>query len=432
VSEKERFTIQGQYFSQSEKTFQRAIQAYQNLLDLYPQDEVGNNNLGYIYACLEEWDKAVERFAVNKRMKSDSIQLYTNLSAAYARSGQQKKAHETLRFFIENISNNVVVHFQLVRYYLALGKIDLAKTEAEKIFSLDPSHYLNYVVRGDIALFSWELDKAEAEYVKLLDTQEPSAHHTGFMRSGLLNLLRGKYSVSEEYFEQGIELSDMLGEMSQKAWYYANLAYLYMRAEDYKRALEMCESGWKSAAKKEDLEFQRRILHIKGMILTAQGLLGEAQRTVQDLRALIDSGMNKKAIRYVHHLEGQIEAAKGNYHQAARKFQEAVSLLPAVFEAQDWFSLFVYSLASAYEKAGNFDKARSQFEKIIPSTWGRLFCGDVYAKTFFKLGRIHQGQGDLGNAEQNYERFLLLVEDSDLEFLEVAEAKSALDSIKKQ
>ncbi|MGD2296005.1 MAG: protein kinase, partial [Candidatus Aminicenantes bacterium] len=44
VSEKERFTIQGQYFSQSEKTFQRAIQAYQNLLDLYPQDEVGNNN----------------------------------------------------------------------------------------------------------------------------------------------------------------------------------------------------------------------------------------------------------------------------------------------------------------------------------------------------------------------------------------------------
>ena len=33
---------------------------FEKLLQLYPEDQVGNNNLGEIYRNIEEWDEAID------------------------------------------------------------------------------------------------------------------------------------------------------------------------------------------------------------------------------------------------------------------------------------------------------------------------------------------------------------------------------------
>lgn len=180
---------------------------------------------------------------------------------------------------------------------------------------------------------------------------------------------------------------------------------------------------------KQDLDTQRRILHIQGLVYAAQGSLDEAADMARRLKESADTGMNAKAIRYVHHLEGAIASARGNFSQAAENFREALSFMPAVFEAKDWFSLFVFSLAAAEAGAGEKGKARKQFESILPLTSGRLYCGDVYAKAFFELGKLDQEKGDIENARQNYERYLGLLENSDFMYPEKAEAKKRLDSL---
>jgi len=107
-------------------------------------------------------------------------------------------------------------------------------------------------------------------------------------------------------------------------------------------------------------------------------------------------------------------------------FQKAISLLPAAFDADDCHSLFHFSLASAYFKAGETEQSLKQYEKIIPLTVGRMHCGNLYAKTLFELGGLHRSMGNVDIAKENYERFFRIIEDADQTFPEVNDVKKWL------
>lgn len=428
VSEKERFLIQGQFFAQSEATYTDAIDAYSRLLALYPTDEIGSANLGMIYVDLEEWDKAIEVLEVNRGVKDDSVQPYITLSAAYAGKGQYKKANEVFESYLKEVSDNASIHLSLAQNYISQRELELAGTEAEKIFTLDPSHFRNAILKGDLAFYRGDLDVVESEYLKLLETTEPAVHHTGFMRLALFYLMQGKFSDAEGYFQQGVELSEMLNEKGQQAWYHTNLAYLYMRSKKFTLALDECTKGLDKAAEAEDLERQRRLLHMKGLLEVANNSPGEAELTAGELKNLIDTGMKKNAGRFYAHLMGKIEEAKGNSALAINSFEKAVSMLSAGEKAVEWGGLFLYSLASAYRTAGDFDKARKEYEKIIDMTTGRFYCGDLFASSLYYLGIVELGVGNNRLALDYFKRYLDLFGNADQTFPEISDAR---DQIKK-
>jgi len=142
--------------------------------------------------------------------------------------------------------------------------------------------------------------------------------------------------------------------------------------------------------------------------------------------------MKKSSVRYAHHLEGMISIAQGNHAQATESFQKAISLLPAAFDADDWDSLFHYSLASVYLNAGKTEQSLQQYEKIVHLTVGRMHCGNLYAKTLFELGDLYRSMGNIDKAKQNYERFLRIIKDADQTFPEVNDVKKWLKSVGQQ
>ncbi len=426
VSEKERFLIQGQFFAQSEETYTEAIDAYDKLLALYPTDEIGSANLGMIYVDLEEWDKAIEVLEVNRRVKDDSVQPYITLSAAYAGKGQYQKANEVFESYLDYVADNASIHSSLAQNYISQGELDLAGAEAEKIFTLDPSHIRNALLNGDLALYRGDLDAVESEYLKLLETTEPAVHHLGFMRLALFYMLQGKFSEAEGYFQQGVELSEMLDEKGQQAWYQTNLAYLFLRSKKFTLALDECAEGLENAAEAEDLERQRRLLHIKGITQVALNSLDEAEKTAGKLKNLIDSSMKQNTVRYYDHLKGKIEEAKGNSSSAIKSFEKAVSRLSAGEKAAEWGGLLFYSLASAYQKAGDFDKARKEYEKIIGKTTGRFYCGDVFALSLYNLGIVELEVGNNQLALDYFKRYLGLFGNSDQSFPEISDARDQI------
>ena len=422
VSEKERFLVQGQFFAQSEATYKEAINAYTRLLELYPDEKIGRSNLGKIYVDLEEWDKAIEILEANRRAKDDSVQPYIALSAAYAGKAQPKKANEVFEFYLSDVADNVSIHSSLAQNYISQGELDLARIEAEKIFTLDPSHFLNALLKGDLALYDGDLEAVEEEYLRLLETSEPSIHQQGFTRMALFYLLQGKYSESKGYLEQGLELSEMLDAKDQQAWYFTNLAYLSMRSKKYELALDECEKGLGKAVAANNLEQQRRLLHMKGITQVAMKALDGAELTAEELNAQIGSGMNRNAERYYYHLEGRIIEARGNISLAVESFEKAISLLPAGDEAEEWPGMFHFSLASAYQKTAAFNKARREYEKIIDKTTGRLYCGDMYALSLYNMGKVEEQLGNGQLALEYYSRFLDLFGSSDVAFPEISDA----------
>jgi tetratricopeptide (TPR) repeat protein len=95
----------------------------------------------------------------------------------------------------------------------------------------------------------------------------------------------------------------------------------------------------------------------------------------------------------------------------------------------DYF-LFDDSLAFAYYKTGDLEKARSEYERIISLLFGRINYPEVFAKTFYMLGQIYEQQGQKAKAIANYHKVLDLWKNADPGLAEVSIARKKLAAIK--
>jgi tetratricopeptide (TPR) repeat protein len=144
-----------------------------------------------------------------------------------------------------------------------------------------------------------------------------------------------------------------------------------------------------------------------------------------ELEAVNARGMRKDVdIRIYDHLMGRIELEKKNYDKAIGHLKKAVDSLP--YGPLETDASYIDSLALAYFRAGDLARAQTEYERITALTTGRIDHGDVYAKSFYMLGRIFEQKADKVKAHENYGRFLDLWKDADPGLPEVADAKTRL------
>jgi tetratricopeptide (TPR) repeat protein len=104
LSDRERYIIQGDYYRESERLYDKAVAAYEKLLELYPDDSMGNTNLGILYNSLEEWDKAIELYERRIRNNPEDIWPYLNIVDSYLAKGRPEKAKAAFEGYIRNHS----------------------------------------------------------------------------------------------------------------------------------------------------------------------------------------------------------------------------------------------------------------------------------------------------------------------------------------
>ena len=98
-------------------------------------------------------------------------------------------------------------------------------------------------------------------------------------------------------------------------------------------------------------------------------------------------------------------------------------------ESREFRPLFINSLAEAYYKAGDLEKALGEYKRISSLTFSRIWDGDIYAKSFYMMGMIYDGMGKKAEATENYGRFLELWKDADPSIPEVIDARKRLEAI---
>jgi serine/threonine protein kinase/tetratricopeptide (TPR) repeat protein len=427
LSERERYQIEGDFYSGLEKTYDKAIVAYNNLLQLYPDDQIANHNLGRLYGFIEEWDKSTERYEFLRKNKTDLIYSYTNLAGTYTDMGLYDKAKEILEEYINNFSDNAYIHICLADNYRYQGEYDLALKEMDKAFTLAPTYWLNIRTRGEIYFYRGDLSKAEEEYRKLLEKEELAANAWGLYRLAGLFLLQGRFRDSVEQANKGLEHADKVGE---KAWIRGWLSFLAImdrKLGNIEEALKRLDTLWKRAVEDESLGSQRNTLYEKGLSYLEMKSINEAQREADKLKEMIGQGMNKKLMRQYYHLMGRIELEKTDYSKAIEYFKKGLPLLSV---NSSWHVGLADSLALAYYKVGDSEKAREEYERITSLTTDRLNYGDIYAKSFYMLGKIYEEKDWKGKAIEHYQKFLDLWKDADPGIVEVEDAKKRLAGLK--
>ncbi|NIM59829.1 MAG: protein kinase [Candidatus Aminicenantes bacterium] len=436
LSDRERYLIQGDFYQMTERAFDKTLEAYNKLLQLYPDDEIGNINLGDLYLSSELWDKSAERYAINIKNKADSVFSYSGQAAVYMAKGLYEKAKEILEYYIDTFSDNAVIRRDLALAYLCQGKYDLSLVEIDKAIFLDPTYFGNFTIKGLIYKIKGDLIKAEKEYQNILKTEEQPSHQWSRTWLGHLYLSEGKFGKAEDQLKKGLALSKKLGEKGSESGFYSRLAYTYLKSGNLERALEESKNSEKSSVEERGCLYchQKWALLYKGLAYTGMKSMDEAQRTSDELKELIQKGLNKNYMRLYYHLVGVKELERENFSEAIEYFEKAISLLPfqhSMGNLND-HAFFMEPLALAYYKDGDLEKAREVYEKITSLKLGWVHWGDIYARSFFMLGMIYEEKGWRGKAIEYYEKFLELWKEADSGIAEVEDAKKRLTRLMSQ
>jgi len=414
VSERERYIIHADYYQLSEKTLGEAQEAFNKLLELYPDDYIGNNNLGLLYIELEEFDKAVERFTRNLQNDTENRLARWNLAETYAAMGLYDKALEVLKSYAAEHPDEVGFHSKMAKVYLFQGKYTKALEKLNKVLALEPESRLEYEFRkGDIYLLQGDYVKAGEQYKKV-----PEVNQGRRRRLASLNLYQGKFNAAKTQLLKNPVLHE-------------TLAYLYFRSGNPEEALKKFNDILKEERIQESLTGQAIILSAMGVVHLQMKHIVKAEKTADEILALVQAGVKKKTIRYYHLLMGKIELEKGESSRAITFLNQAVDSLYAPNENHpNIHSFFINSLAQAHFNAGNLNEAQENFERIHSLASGRLEDGDFYAKSFYMLGKICEQRGDTAKAVEHYEKFLDLWKDADPGLAEVEDAKRRLAELK--
>ncbi len=428
LSERERYRIQADFYSRSEKTYNKAFEAFEKLLEIYPDETGARHNLAVRLSSIDEDQKAIEHYEILiKKYKTDFIYTYTNLASMYEDYELYDKAKEVYEEYLNNFPDISGIHLGLARHYHYQGRYDLALEEVDKAFALSPTSWINNYAKGNIYYYMEDLIKAEEEYRKLLEKEEPTARRNGMQGLGRLFVLQGRFQDSMEMTKRRIEQAEELGEKRWIRVATVDLAYVERRLGNYDRALELLDKRWKSAVEDEDYAAQRGTLFIMGLTYLDMKLIEKAQQTADKLKQLIDQVMNKKLIRNYYALMGAIELEKNNYSKSIEFSKKAIPLL---YPAHSSHLPLAYHTGLAYYKEGDLANARQEYERVISLRTGRRPSGDLYAKSFYMLGKIYEQLDNRSKAIEHYEKFLELWKNADPGIAEVEDAKQRLAGMK--
>src|ERR1035441_232598 len=95
VSERERYRISALYFTNVTSEVEKATEAYELWAKSYPRDFVPHGNLGFLYANLGQYEKAIAETEAAKRLEL-TRGGYGNLASFYIAVNRLKDARQTI------------------------------------------------------------------------------------------------------------------------------------------------------------------------------------------------------------------------------------------------------------------------------------------------------------------------------------------------
>ncbi len=406
VSDRERLSIEGDFYRQSETTLGKAVEAYQKLLDLYPDDVIGNTNLGVLYGNIEEWDKSIARYKYLLAIGTDNVITVGNLAEAYQATGQYAEAEEVLKNYLSRDPENSIILGKLAQNYAFEGKYDLALPAIFRAESLNPADFSLSWTKTGIYFLTDDLSATEQEIIRLRAFANPSAKLGASAALVQLYVYQGRFMKAVEEINSGLEMAKKGGDqksMIMCLMMHSTIDQLVYR--NFDAALRELDEAMSLAVASQDLGMQRAIVRERGVIDLGKNSVAEAERAASELKALCEKAASKRQMSLYFDLLARIELKKKEYGAALDHIRQMISLWSAPLPSE--------LLASAYDTSGDKKKALEEYQRIIASPWMKLNDSPTYLISFYRLGRVSEDLGLKDKAVGYFQRFLDLWKNAD-------------------
>jgi len=204
------------------------------------------------------------------------------------------------------------------------------------------------------------------------------------------------------------------------------MAFIEIQRGKLDNATHACSKVEDIAIESGRTEQKKVALLCKGLVFLKLKSWEDAQKQADELKVLVEAGLNPKEVRYYYYLDGLLQSGKQNFSEAVKSFDTALSMMLS----EDSMRAGIHNAkAEALFLTGDLDGAREIYEKNISSPPINLDNAYYYTKSFYMLGRIFQQQGMKNKAKSNYDKFLNLWKNADSDLPELSDARRQLSTL---
>ena len=375
LTERERYLTMASYYTTVTGETEKAITAYEQLLERDPNDNWALNNVAILYGDLGDEERQVEMMTRSLAIDSTRTIAYTNLASALMQTGRYDEA--------ESVLDRAVA-------YLGVSP-DILRFEA---FLAE--------LRGDYEVADSVLAVIEAEYQGSLFWRSFAANHRAS-----LDGTRGRVEAALAHARRRGEIArerGLPGEMLEAELSAAEYEAVTLR--DQRRAAARLDRAL-SDLPVESLPFADRPYLRISRLQSRIDRPDEAAATLERFESQADSAQLRRASIGLGFTRGLLAEAEGDFDQAIRFTRAAI--------AESNQALGEMVLARMYERAGQSDSAVVAYERYVNGDepiriyWDRLFL----PHSLERLGQLYDEAGDAENAALYYARFVELWEEAD-------------------
>jgi eukaryotic-like serine/threonine-protein kinase len=386
ASEREKFYITSQYYSEITGEMEKANQQYQQWLESYPRDYLPFANLAYDYTLTGQYEKAtaVGREAI--RLRPDAPLLYGNLGEVY----------------------------------IALNQMDEAKgvfDEAEAL-KLDDAN-----LRQGIYVLAFEQNDATAMQQQMTWATGKSGIEDSFLSmQGDTEGYFGRLEKSRELARRAAELARHNDAKETAALWEANAAVREAEFGNPTQARQLANSAL-SLAPGRDVQIEAALAFAR------TGDTARAQELVNTLNTAFPLGTLVQNY-WLPTIRAMMELNRGNAAKAIDTLQAATTYefgAPSPFQPGTMYP--VYVRGQAYLMAHNGGAAAAEFQKMIDHrsiSWNF----PLGALAHLGLARARALSGDKAGAKTAYQDFLALWKDAEPDVPVLREARAEYEKLK--
>jgi tetratricopeptide (TPR) repeat protein/predicted Ser/Thr protein kinase len=341
-------------------------------------------NQGLYYLTLGDWQKCVEQYTqLVERYPADRVGQ-NNLAECYVNLRNAPKALEAAKHAVEIVPRGVTQRLNLAFIEAFASDFPASEKDARAALDINPDALQAHLVLAEAELGEGQLQQASDKYHKLATFGAPGASTAA---DGLADLAayQGQYAEAAQILTQGAA-SDVAAKMTDNAARkYASLATI------------------------EELEGQ----HASAMADIAKALAGSQSTAIQFLaaRLYVDAGDLPKAQKLAAGLAAQQSSEPQAYGKIIdgmialqrRDADGAVSQIIAANKLLDtWIGHF--ELGRAYLSAAEFKRADAEFEECVRRRGEaiELFNDNVPTYAYFPAVYYYDGRAREGMKSANF------------------------------
>ena len=180
LTDREKYGILAFYAVNIENDLDKGIEYSKTRIELYPDDPVPHNNLGWYFQNQAQYEKAVEEYKAALRIDPYMMLPYSGLNWVYLENlGQMDSALTWSDRMIKYGPQNAWGYFNLGSAFVGVDSLEKAEIAYVKAMNLDPDLFLNQYRLAHVYRLRGMYDKAIGvlEEILRINSKETSAHY---------------------------------------------------------------------------------------------------------------------------------------------------------------------------------------------------------------------------------------------------------------